>query len=237
MTKAEVLEGFAFPNPGEADMLQRWLDDATLGTSIRKALVIVGPMCSGKTTLLYRIAEYKGEAPCLYDGRSGIVPAKLSHGDTLRRYRELELCKVILVNDLLVQSHESMIEVLLFASGFKKRIRSKEGKVLEFNIAAPCAVAVSADCTERAERWASVSLSVFDDERMPFLWIHPTIAGAHHGRIKEDGKGAEEAPRKKRKYTRHVKPAEEPGVKVTRRKMADGTTIENRGNCQGGGAV
>lgn len=55
--------------------------------------------------------------------------------------------------------------------------------------------------------------------------------------IEEDGKGAEEAPRKKRKYTRHVKPAENPGVKVTRRKMADGTTIENRGNCQGGGAV
>ena len=55
--------------------------------------------------------------------------------------------------------------------------------------------------------------------------------------IEEDDKGAEEAPRKKRKYTRHVKPAENPGVKVTRRKMADGTTIENRGNCQGGGAV
>lgn len=48
---------------------------------------------------------------------------------------------------------------------------------------------------------------------------------------------AADVPRKKRKYTRHVKPAEEPGVKVTRRKMADGTTIENRGNCQGGGAV
>lgn len=55
--------------------------------------------------------------------------------------------------------------------------------------------------------------------------------------IEDDGKGAEEAPRKKRKYTRHVKPAAESGVKVTRRKMADGTTIENRGNCQGGGAV
>ena len=55
--------------------------------------------------------------------------------------------------------------------------------------------------------------------------------------IEEDVKGAEEAPRKKRKYTRHVKPAEHPGVQVTRRKMADGTTIENRGNCQGGGAV
>lgn len=55
--------------------------------------------------------------------------------------------------------------------------------------------------------------------------------------IEEDGKGAEEAPRKKRKYTRHVKPVENPGVKVTRRKMSDGTTIENRSNCQGGGAV
>lgn len=48
---------------------------------------------------------------------------------------------------------------------------------------------------------------------------------------------AADVPRKKRKYTRRVKPAEEPGIKVTRRKMADGTTIENRGNCQGGGAV
>lgn len=182
MRKDEVLDGFSFANPGEADMLRQWLDDATLGTRRRKALVIVGPKCSGKTTLLYRIAEYKGEAPCLYDGRSGIVPAKLSHGDTLRRYRELELCKVMLVDDLLVRSHVSANEVLLFAIGFKKRILSKAGKVLEFNISAPCAVAVSADCTKLAEEWASVSSSVFDDERTPWLWIHPTIAGAHHGR-------------------------------------------------------
>ena len=55
--------------------------------------------------------------------------------------------------------------------------------------------------------------------------------------IEDDVASAADVPRKKRKYTRHVKPAEEPGVKVTRRKMADGTTIENRGNCQGGGAV
>ena len=55
--------------------------------------------------------------------------------------------------------------------------------------------------------------------------------------IEEDGKGAADVPRQKRKYTRHVKADENPGVKVTRRKMADGTTIENRGNCQGGGAV
>ena len=59
--------------------------------------------------------------------------------------------------------------------------------------------------------------------------------------IEGDGKpaaaSAADVPRKKRKYTRHVKPAAESGVKVTRRKMADGTTIENRGNCQGGGAV
>lgn len=41
--------------------------------------------------------------------------------------------------------------------------------------------------------------------------------------IEEDGKGAADVPSKKRKYTR--------------RKMSDGTTIENRGNCQGGGAV
>ena len=67
---------------------------------------------------------------------------------------------------------------------------------------------------------------------------------------KQTTTSAADVPRKKRKYTRHVKPAEgdskrtttsspaeNPGVKVTRRKMADGTTIENRGNCQGGGAV
>lgn len=63
----------------------------------------------------------------------------------------------------------------------------------------------------------------------------------------DDGKhtttSAADVPRKKRKYTRHVKTAatsaatEESGVKVKRRKMADGTTIENRGNCQGGEAV
>lgn len=55
--------------------------------------------------------------------------------------------------------------------------------------------------------------------------------------IEDDVASAADAPRKKRKYTRRVKAAENPGVKVTRRKMADGTTIENRGNCQGGGAV
>ena len=51
---------------------------------------------------------------------------------------------------------------------------------------------------------------------------------------KQTTTSAADVPRKKRKYTRHVKPAAESGVKVTRRKMADGTTIENRGNCQGG---
>ena len=51
---------------------------------------------------------------------------------------------------------------------------------------------------------------------------------------KQTTTSAADVPRKKRKYTRHVKPAENPGVKVTRRKMSDGTTIENRGNCQGG---
>jgi hypothetical protein len=73
-------------------------------------------------------------------------------------------------------------------------------------------------------------------EMMSEVVVDPEI-GFYGVEIEEDGKGAEEAPRKKRKYTRHVKPAENPGVKVTRRKMADGTTIENRGNCQGGGAV
>lgn len=73
-------------------------------------------------------------------------------------------------------------------------------------------------------------------EMMSEVVVDPET-GFYGVEIEEDGKGAEEAPRKKRKYTRHVKPAENPGVKVTRRKMADGTTIENRGNCQGGGAV
>jgi len=54
---------------------------------------------------------------------------------------------------------------------------------------------------------------------------------------KQTTTSAADVPRKKRKYTRRVKAAAESGVKVTRRKMSDGTTIENRGNCQGGGAV
>lgn len=73
-------------------------------------------------------------------------------------------------------------------------------------------------------------------EMMSEVAVDPET-GFYGVEIEEDGKGAEEAPRKKRKYTRHVKPAAESGVKVTRRKMSDGTTIENRGNCQGGGAV
>ena len=178
MTKDEVLDGFSFANPAEAEKLRQWLDDATLGTRRRKALVIVGPMCSGKTTLLCRIAEYKGEAPCLYDGLGGIVPTKLGHRDTLRLYRELELCKVILVDDLQVRSSKASCELQFFAYGFKKRVREFRSatKVCEFNISAPIAVAVSADCTERAERMVS-EFDPLGIERSPYLLIHPTIGG------------------------------------------------------------
>ena len=177
MTKAEVLEGFAFPNPGEADMLQRWLDDATLGTSIRKALVIVGPMCSGKTTLLYRIAEYKGEAPCLYDGRGGIVRLGISHRDRVGLYREFEGCKVILVNDLRVKSAWALVEIQRFAEGFKICLLCEPrstSKVVEFNISAPLAVAVSADDAERAEKW--IQAESYMEGRSPYLLVHPKIA-------------------------------------------------------------
>lgn len=88
-----------------------------------------------------------------------------------------------------------------------------------------------------------VNFAVADDisrknilEMMSEVFVDPET-GFYGVEIEEDGKGAADVPRKKRKYTRHIKPAEEPGVKVTRRKMTDGTTIENRGNCQGGGAV
>ena len=180
MTKAEVLEGFAFPNPGEADMLQRWLDDATLGTRRRKALVIVGPMCSGKTTLLYRIAEYKGEAPCLHNGRGGIVPVRIGHNDHLRLYREFESCKVILVDDLRVKSGRALMEIQRFAVGFKTYLREPRStsKIVEFNISAPLAVAVSADDAERAEKWiAKYYTNSVDKKRQPYLLIHPTIGG------------------------------------------------------------
>lgn len=85
-------------------------------------------------------------------------------------------------------------------------------------------------------------------EMLSEVVVDPEL-GFYGVEIEDDGKpaaaSAADVPRKKRKYTRHVKtPAEagvkavaEAGVKVTRRKMADGTTIENRGNCQGGGAV
>lgn len=54
-------------------------------------------------------------------------------------------------------------------------------------------------------------------EMMSDMVLTPEInkLGFYGIEIEEDGKGAEDVPRK----------------------MADGTTIENRGNCQGGGAV
>ena len=57
-----------------------------------------------------------------------------------------------------------------------------------------------------------------------------------------DNAKAPDAPRQKRKYTRQAKSAADSApsagaVKVTRRKMPDGTTVEQRGNCQGGEAV
>lgn len=180
MTKAGVLEGFAFPNPAEAEKLRQWLDDATLGTPIRKALVIVGPKCSGKTTLLYRIAEYKGEAPCLYDGRGGIVRLGISHGDHVRLCREFEGCKVILVNDLRVKSAWALMEIQRFAVGFKTYLREPRStaKIVEFNISAPLAVAVSADDAERAEKWIAEDFAnSIDKKRLPYLLIHPTIGG------------------------------------------------------------
>ena len=85
-------------------------------------------------------------------------------------------------------------------------------------------------------------------EMLSEVVIDPEL-GFYGIEVEGDGKqaaaSAADVPRQKRKYTRRlkapaesgVKAAEESGVKVTRRKMADGTTIENRGNCQGGGAV
>ena len=180
MTKDEVLDGFAFADPGEADMLLRWLDDATLGTRRRKALVIVGPMCCGKTTLLCRIAEYKGEAPCLYAGLGGIVPVRIGHNDHLSLYREFESCKVILVNDLRVKSARALMEIQRFAVGFKTYLREPRStsKIVEFNISAPLAVAVSADDAERAEKLIAKNFAnCVDKKRLPYLLIHPTIGG------------------------------------------------------------
>lgn len=176
MKKSEVLEGFAFSTDGEADMLLRWLDDATLGTRRRKALVIVGPMCSGKTTLLCRIAEYKGEAPCLYDGRGGIVPSRIGGADLLRRFREFEASKVIVVDDLRVRSNKALYELQIFAYGFIKRVREPRStsKIVEFKISAPLAVAVSADDAERAEKW--IQAESYMGDRSPYLLIHPRIA-------------------------------------------------------------
>ena len=180
MTKDEVLDGFSFADPAEAEKLRQWLDDATLGTPIRKALVIVGPKCSGKTTLLYRIAEYKGELPCLHDGRGGIVRLGISHGDHVRLYREFEGCKVILVNDLCVKSARALMEIQRFAVGFKTYLREPRStsKIVEFNISAPLAVAVSADDAERAEKLIAKDFAnCVDKKRMPYLLIHPTIGG------------------------------------------------------------
>ena len=80
--------------------------------------------------------------------------------------------------------------------------------------------------------------------------VRETLNGICYGVEVEDAapppppsEAPEAAPRKKRKYMRHaeVVPSESAiethGHKIQRRKLADGTTIELRGNCQGGGAV
>ena len=181
MTKDELLSGFDFADQREVEGLKLWLDDATLGTRRRKALVIVGPMCSGKTTLLYRIAEYKGEAPCLYDGRGGIVPSRIGVADLLRRFREFEGSKVILVDDLRVKSGRALIEIQRFAVGFKTYLREPRStsKIVEFKISAPLAVAVSADDAERAEKW--IQAKSYMEGRSPYLLIHPRIAKQKKG--------------------------------------------------------
>ena len=80
-------------------------------------------------------------------------------------------------------------------------------------------------------------------EMLSEIAIDPEV-GFYGIKIEDDGKGtaasAEEAPRKKRKYTRRAKPAEgeeAPGTPVRRVRRQDGTTVEQRGNCQGGGTV
>lgn len=50
-----------------------------------------------------------------------------------------------------------------------------------------------------------------------------------------DAAPANPKPKPKRKYTRGTKSEEERGVPVTHRTCADGTVVETRGRCPGGG--
>ena len=125
---------------------------------------------------LIGIAEYKGEAPCLHDGRGGIEPVRIGHNDHLRLYREFESYKVILVDDLRVKTGRALMEIQRFAVGFKTYLREPRStsKIVEFNISAPLAVAVSADDAERAEKW--IQAESYMEGRSPYLLIHPRIA-------------------------------------------------------------
>jgi len=68
------------------------------------------------------------------------------------------------------------MEIQRFAVGFKTYLCEPRStsKIVEFNISAPLAVAVSADDAERAEKW--IQAEGYMAGHSPYLLIHPRIA-------------------------------------------------------------
>lgn len=99
MTKDEVLDGFNFAEPCDKDNLLKWIADPTMGAQRKKALLIIGPKASGKSTLARRLQEYFGEEPMVHHtGPTSFFPASRS-----RAFREL--CESLEKKAIVVSEH------------------------------------------------------------------------------------------------------------------------------------
>lgn len=170
MTKDELLSGFNFANQSEVYKLKLWLDDDTLGTSERKALVIVGPMASGKSTLLDRISQYKGELMTLFEcpGSGPLLCRSFARVcGLLESFRDR---KVVLLNDLaLTYSVVIDIEQILGNDALRILKPNSFNDYVSYPIRASLAIALDATY-QRHEKC---------DSNRRFLVVH--LANRHGG--------------------------------------------------------
>lgn len=153
MKKAQVIKGFKFVHKFDRLRLCEWLDDDKMGTARRKALILCGPMASGKSTLLRRISEYKGEAPVLlnqYHGRI-VEQGSLTWNHTVAR--ELSSRRVVLLDDAIF-SVVLFCDIMDIVDGKTFKIRKLYRDDYEtYSPTASVAVAVRAFNTDKAEEY------------------------------------------------------------------------------------
>lgn len=153
MTKREVIKGFKFTDKADRQRLCQWIDDDKMGTARRKALILCGSMASGKSTLLRRISEYKGEAPVLLNQYHGRIVEQGSLTWDHAVARELSSRRVVLLDDALF-SVVLFCDIMDIVDGKAFKIRKLYRDDYETYLpTASMAVAVRAIDTHRAEEY------------------------------------------------------------------------------------